>query len=1009
MSQCEVYDTVLVMFILCVKEDTGVHNGFVHDLFYHSVVLNELPSSLFDQNVYRKDRVHLTDKGNDILVRCFHHSFTVAGNKKCPPMSESSLENAHSNLLINDEDWPALSTAHSPCKPNCIWPTAKPMSTWPTQTPTSSQSTPKPTSTLPIVKPTSTKPTPKPTSTKPTPKPNSTKPTPKPTSTKPTPKPTSTKPTPKPTSTKPTPKPTSTKPTPKLSSTKPISTLPTPKPISTLSAPKPSFTKPTPKPTSTLLTPKHISTKPTPKPTSTLLTPKPNSTLPTPKPISTKPTPKPTSTLPTPKHISTKPTPKPTSTLPTPKHISSKTTPKPNLTQPIPKPNSSQSTPKPNTAKPTQKPYSSQHTPKPDSSPKTKFTQHTTEGNTTQPSPEPNPIQPDHISRPTKPNSKKGNNSPKLPYMIQVFVKDWHGKTTIFRLLQNATVSDLQKQILIKFKLPSTEYWLSGPGGNKMSNQEALVDLTTVHIRGRLLGGINKCCIRGCEEEASHKKITGLTGIYELKTAPDDLGQGNDLSFFICNHHYYFERRRGHKPKRLYSSVQNARKIFKTSEKAETNECFSQVGVKTCSLCKENIVVTKTTPCSQHILKLSTKYYMCACNCLDETRDCKIKDLNIERYSCISNKELVCKSDLEQNFICTQCSPTYFRTMKAEKSNDSLVGLAGKSVNESTQEATVQTSAENQPITFPFSDLFSSSNYNMRQSGGTLDNYEVISNMFISMSKKEFSPWEVYLQYGKTGVMLHFYLESSSETLATKALTLFCPFLFGTPYQISFSVFALGKKVDSGFLPDHFFENEIQAANTVSNLLNALFTLQLCLGIYDEKLIETIRSRQASKNVGDNTDKSYEIDSKFLLFSNHCLKPIRETIRSANPQRPCTRLLSKSQHAERCQNCRILSQNTNLFHEHLTSSDKCSCDSHTALSKLSFEELLVYDAFELLFIRPVFGLFEDISQCSYWFKSCLDVFAAQNPSNAFRHAFHILDGRACLRILLGSWLRVCSV
>ncbi len=29
MSQCEVYDTVWVMFILCVLKDTGGHNGFV--------------------------------------------------------------------------------------------------------------------------------------------------------------------------------------------------------------------------------------------------------------------------------------------------------------------------------------------------------------------------------------------------------------------------------------------------------------------------------------------------------------------------------------------------------------------------------------------------------------------------------------------------------------------------------------------------------------------------------------------------------------------------------------------------------------------------------------------------------------------------------------------------------------------------------------------------------------------------------------------------------------------
>ena len=40
-----------------------------------------------------------------------------------------------------------------------------------------------------------------------------------------------------------------------------------------------------------------------------------------------------------------------------------------------------------------------------------------------------------------------------------------------------------------------------------MTNQDKLVDLTTVHIRGRLLGGINKCCIiRGVQGMQNHKE-----------------------------------------------------------------------------------------------------------------------------------------------------------------------------------------------------------------------------------------------------------------------------------------------------------------------------------------------------------------------------------------------------------------------------------------------------------------------------------------------------------------------
>ena len=104
--------------------------------------------------------------------------------------------------------------------------------------------------------------------------------------------------------------------------------------------------------------------------------------------------------------------------------------------------------------------------------------------------------------------------SPFKHYMLQVFVKDWYGKTHIFRLLQTATVSDLEKQILVKFKLSSSDYWLSGPGGNKMASEDKLVDLTTVQIRGRLLGGINKCCIKGCTRDAvSQRRLQYMKGV----------------------------------------------------------------------------------------------------------------------------------------------------------------------------------------------------------------------------------------------------------------------------------------------------------------------------------------------------------------------------------------------------------------------------------------------------------------------------------------------------------------
>ena len=181
-----------------------------------------------------------------------------------------------------------------------------------------------------------------------------------------------------------------------------------------------------------------------------------------------------------------------------------------------------------------------------------------------------------------------------------------------------------------------------------------------------------------------------------------------------------------------------------------------------------------------------------------------------------------------------------------------------------------QSTAETPHITFPFSEFFSGSACNRTKS--VFLDYEVISAMFLLLSKTQFAPWEVYLQHGKTGVMLHFYLESSSESLPTKKLTMFCPFLFGAPYQVSFSVYALGKKVDSGFLPNDYL-------NKISDLLDTLLSLQLCLGIYDEKLLKTFKMRKPIDDSGNDWEKTYQLDTKFVL-SNRFGKQIKETIRS---------------------------------------------------------------------------------------------------------------------------------
>ena len=69
-----------------------------------------------------------------------------------------------------------------------------------------------------------------------------------------------------------------------------------------------------------------------------------------------------------------------------------------------------------------------------------------------------------------------------------------------------------------------------------MASQDKLIDLTTVHIRGRLLGGINKCCIKGCTEDVlSKRRLQCMAGVYELKMAPEDLCQANDIPYLSAN------------------------------------------------------------------------------------------------------------------------------------------------------------------------------------------------------------------------------------------------------------------------------------------------------------------------------------------------------------------------------------------------------------------------------------------------------------------------------------------
>lgn len=94
-------------------------------------------------------------------------------------------------------------------------------------------------------------------------------------------------------------------------------------------------------------------------------------------------------------------------------------------------------------------------------------------------------------------------------------------------------------------------------------------------------------------------------------------------------------------------------------------------------------------------------------------------------------------------------------------------------------------------LQFPFSEFLLCG----RESGEKFIHFKDISNIFLLLSKLEFSPWDVYLQNGKTGIMLHFLVGASLETLATKKFTIFCPFLFGAPYKNHFQYMHWVKKL----------------------------------------------------------------------------------------------------------------------------------------------------------------------------------------------------------------------
>ena len=95
------------------------HIYFHVKIFFPDVLLHDLPSSLYNRNVYREDKLHLTTKGNDILTKWFHYS-------NASPPANPTLNTSPSDFASIDEDWPALPQP-SP-KPNPTPPIPCPLS-----------------------------------------------------------------------------------------------------------------------------------------------------------------------------------------------------------------------------------------------------------------------------------------------------------------------------------------------------------------------------------------------------------------------------------------------------------------------------------------------------------------------------------------------------------------------------------------------------------------------------------------------------------------------------------------------------------------------------------------------------------------------------------------------------------------------------------------------------------------------------------------------------------------
>ena len=93
--------TLLLLILLFIFR----YKNFFQNFFFH-----ELPSTLYNQNLYRADKLQLTTKGNEILVRWFNHCLTISTStmqlRTKPTCMPSSLQDVPPTFVITDTDCP---------------------------------------------------------------------------------------------------------------------------------------------------------------------------------------------------------------------------------------------------------------------------------------------------------------------------------------------------------------------------------------------------------------------------------------------------------------------------------------------------------------------------------------------------------------------------------------------------------------------------------------------------------------------------------------------------------------------------------------------------------------------------------------------------------------------------------------------------------------------------------------------------------------------------------------